>query len=102
MDKKKYRMKEFAAEHSLTLGNHCCYGEYGGYRVHIRYRAMGNPACLITVVTDTKGRNEALEKYLEKKQKAVKAHRVRRGGHRADGQSAALYKYFPPDRRDPR
>ena len=72
MDKKKYRMKEFAAEHSLTLGNHCCYGEYGGYRVHIRYRAMGNPACLITVVTDTKGRNEALEKYLEKSKKQLK------------------------------
>ena len=72
MDKKKYTMKEFAAEHSLTLGRHCCYGEYGGYRVHVRYRAMGNPACLITVVTDTKGRNEALEKYLEKNKKQLK------------------------------
>ena len=72
MEKKKYTMDDFAAEHSLTLGKHCCYGEYRGFRVHVQYKVMGNPPCLITVVTDTKGRKEALEKYLEKHKKELK------------------------------
>lgn len=72
MSKQKLNLKEFAAEHGLTLGRHCCYGVYGGYRVHIKYRAMGNPACLITVVTDTKGRDKQLEKFLEKNKKELK------------------------------
>ena len=70
--KKKYGMREFAAAHGLTLGRHCCYGVYGGYRIHVKYRAMSNPACLLTVVTDTKGRNKELEKYLEKHKKELK------------------------------
>lgn len=72
MSKKRFKIGEFAAEHGLTLGRHCCYGEYKGYRVHVRYRAMGNPACLITVVTDTKGRDKQLEKFLEKNKKELK------------------------------
>lgn len=65
-------MKDFAAEHSLTLGKRCCYGVYNGYRIHVRYAAMGNPSCLLTVVTDTKGRNRDLEKFLEKNKKELK------------------------------
>lgn len=72
MSKQKYKMEDFAAEHGLTLGKHCCYGVYKGYRVHIRYRAMGNPSCLMTVVTDTKGRDKSLEKYLEKNKRELK------------------------------
>ena len=30
MSKQKLNLKEFAAEHGLTLGRHCCYGVYGG------------------------------------------------------------------------
>ena len=72
MNKKRFRIGEFAAEHGLTLGKHCCYGVYKGYRVHVKYRAMANPACLITVVTDTKGRDKQLEKFLEKNKKELK------------------------------
>lgn len=73
MEKKKaYRMADFAAAHGFTLGRHCCWGSYKGYRVHVRYTAMGNPACLITVVTDTKGRDRDLEKWLEKNKRELK------------------------------
>ncbi len=73
MEKKKsYRMEDFAAAHGFALGKHCCWGSYKGYRVHVKYAAMGNPACLITVVTDTKGRDKDLEKWLEKNKKELK------------------------------
>lgn len=72
MSEQKFGLREFAAKHGLTIGKHCCYGVYGGYRVHVKYRAMANPACLLTVVTDTKGRNLDLEKYLEKHKKELK------------------------------
>ena len=72
MSEQKFGLREFAAKHGLTVGKHCCYGVYGGYRVHVKYRAMANPACLLTVVTDTKGRNLDLEKYLEKHKKELK------------------------------
>ncbi len=68
----RYGMKEFAEEHGLTLGSHCCYGVYNGFRIHIRYRVMGNPSCLLTVITDTKGKNKDLEKYLEKNKRELK------------------------------
>ena len=72
MENKSYKLKDFAAAHSLTQGKKCCYGTYKGYRVHVKYSALGNPACLITVVTDTDGKKEALEKYLEKHKKELK------------------------------
>ena len=72
MKKQKFGIREFAAKHGLTLGKHCCYGVYKGFRVHVKYVAMGNPACLITVVTDTKGRDKDIEKYLEKNKKDLK------------------------------
>lgn len=73
MEKKKsYRLEDFAAAHGFTVGKHCCWGSYKGYRVHVKYAAMGNPACLITVVTDTKGRDKELEKWLEKNKRELK------------------------------
>ena len=70
--KEKFKLSDFAEKYGLKTGNHCCYGVFGGYRVHVKYRAMANPACLITVVTDTKGRDKDLEKYLEKNKKELK------------------------------
>ena len=69
---KRYDLRAFASEHGLAVGKHCCYGEYGGYRIHIRYRTLGNPPCLLTIVTDTSGRNKDLEKYLERHKKELK------------------------------
>ena len=70
--KEKFKLRDFAEKYDLKTGKHCCYGVFGGYRVHVKYRAMANPACLITVVTDTKGRDKDLEKYLEKNKKELK------------------------------
>ena len=39
---------------------------YKGYRVHVKYSMMGNPACVLTTVTDAKGKEKAIEQYLEK------------------------------------
>ncbi len=72
MEKKKYSMHDFAAEYGLKVEGHTCFGVFCGYRVHVKYRAMGNPSCLLTVVTDTKGRDQILEKYLEKNKKQLK------------------------------
>ena len=72
MKKKKYGMKEFAEEYGLTRGKRCCYGLYNGFRIHIKYVPMGNPACLITIVTDTKGRDKEIEKFLEKNKRELK------------------------------
>lgn len=72
MSKTKFRLKEFAQAHGLVSGKHSCWGVYGGYRIHVKYRAMANPACLLTVVTDTKGRDQQLEKFLEKNKKELK------------------------------
>ena len=69
---KKYDLRAFAQAHGLAVGEHCCYGEYGGFRIHIRYRTLGNPPCLLTIVTDMSGRNEDLEKYLERHKKELK------------------------------
>lgn len=70
--RKTYGLQEFAAAHGFSLGKHCCFGSYKGYRVHVKYAAMANPACLITVVTDTKGRDKDLEKWLEKNKRELK------------------------------
>lgn len=70
--KAKFRLGDFAEKYGLKVGKHCCFGVFEGYRVHIKYAAMANPACLITVVTDTKGRDKDLEKYLEKNKKELK------------------------------
>ena len=59
-------MADFASAHGLKTEKGCCFGEYDGYRVHVKYNAMGNPSCLLTVVTNTKGRQKELEKYLAK------------------------------------
>lgn len=61
----KYKMKDFAAKHGLTLAKHCVYGVFNGYHVHIKYTFAGNPRCLITVVTDAGRSQKNLEKYLE-------------------------------------
>ncbi len=70
--KEKFRLKEFAEKHGLTMGKKSCYGNYRGYRIHVKYAAMGNPACLITVVTNTKGREQEIEKYLQKNKRELK------------------------------
>ena len=53
-------MRDFAQKHNFRLEKHGCSGSYGGYRVHIRYRLLGNPSCLLTVVTRTAGKNKEL------------------------------------------
>lgn len=70
--KEKFKLKDFAAKYNLQTGKKECFGVYNGYRIHVKYSAMANPACLITVVTDTKGRDKDLEKYLEKNKKQLK------------------------------
>lgn len=60
----KYKKKEFAEKHGLTCGKHCVWGVYEGYHVHIKYTPVGNPRCLITVVTAAGGKEKSLEKYL--------------------------------------
>ena len=66
MKEQKYGIAEFAAAHGLTRDKRECYGVYKGYRVHVRYKAMGNPSCILTVVTDTKGNGKAIEQYLDR------------------------------------
>lgn len=72
MESKRYKMKDFASEYGLETDGKSCYGIYKGYRIHVKYALMGNPACLVTVVTDTDGKNENLEKFLEKNKKELK------------------------------
>ena len=72
MENKRYSMKDFAEEYGLETDKKSCYGVYNGYRIHVKYSVMGNPACLVTVVTDTDGKNENLEKFLEKNKKELK------------------------------
>ena len=72
MAKERYTMRDFAQKHNFQLEKHGCSGSYGGYRVHIRYRLLGNPSCLLTVVTHTAGKNKELEKYLERHKKELK------------------------------
>ena len=72
MKKQKYGMKEFSAAHGLMCAKRSCYGLYRGYRIHVKYAVMGNPACLITIVTDTKGRDKDIERYLEKNKRELK------------------------------
>lgn len=72
MAKERYTMRDFARRHNFQLEKHGCSGSYGGYRVHIRYRLLGNPSCLLTVVTHTAGKNKELEKYLERHKKELK------------------------------
>ena len=71
-NKQKFGLREFAQAHGLSLGKDCCFGIYAGYRVHVKYRAFGNPACLLTVVSNTAGKNKELEKYLEHHKKELK------------------------------
>lgn len=61
----KYKMKDFAAKHALTLGKHCVYGVFRGYHIHVKYTPIGNPRCLVTVVTDAREKQKQLEKYLD-------------------------------------
>ncbi len=72
MESKRYKMKDFAGEYGLETDGKCCYGVYKGYRIHVKYSLMGNPACLVTVVTDTDGKSDNLEKFLEKNKKELK------------------------------
>lgn len=72
MKKQKYGMKEFAESHGLACTKRSCYGLYKGYRIHVKYALMGNPSCLITVVTDTKGRDKDIERFLEKNKHDLK------------------------------
>ena len=61
MESKRYKRKDFASEYGLETDGKSCHGIYKGYRIHVKYALMGNPACLVTVVTDTDGKNENLE-----------------------------------------
>ena len=61
----KYKMKDFAAHHALTLAKHCVYGVFRGYHIHVKYTPIGNPRCLVTVVTDAREKQKQLEKYLD-------------------------------------
>ncbi len=72
MGSKRYKMKDFAREYGLEIDGKNCYGIYKDYRIHVKYSLMGNPACLVTVVTDTDGKSENLEKFLEKHKKELK------------------------------
>lgn len=63
----KYKLKDFAEKHALTVGKHCVYGVYDGYCVHIKYTAVGNPRCLITVATHVGEKKKQLEKFLTSK-----------------------------------
>lgn len=72
MKEKKYDLAAFAAQHGLTLEKKGCYGVYKGYRVHVKYSMMGNPACILTVVTDAKGKEKAIEQYLEKNKEELR------------------------------
>ncbi len=72
MGKQRYTMQEFASKHSLQVNKNCCYGTYEGYRVHVQYSVLGNPSCLITVVTDTGERKGELERFLEKHKRELK------------------------------
>ncbi len=68
---KKYGLREFTAAHALTAEKHGCYGVYNGYRIHVRYRFGGNPACLLTVVADAGEKKKIIEQFLEKKKAAL-------------------------------
>ena len=72
MTNERYKMRDFARVHGFKIEKHSCFGSYAGYRVHIRYRPLGNPSCLLTVVTNTKGKDKELEKYLERHKKELK------------------------------
>ena len=67
----RYGLRAFAAANALALEQHECYGTYRGFPIHVRYRALGNPACLVTVVTDTKGKDRAIENFLEKNKREL-------------------------------
>ena len=66
MKEYKYDLAAFAAAYGLQTEKHGCYGIFRGYRVHVKYSMMGNPACVLTIVTDAKGKEKAIEQYLEK------------------------------------
>ncbi len=68
---KKHTLATFAQAHGLERGKHCCYGVWNGYRVHVKRVPFGNPACLVTVVTDASGKEEKLKKYLLRKKKEL-------------------------------
>lgn len=68
---KKHNLASFAEAYGLTRGKHCCYGVWNGYRVHVKRVPFGNPACLVTVVTEAKGREEQLKKWLVRKKKEL-------------------------------
>lgn len=72
MTKERYKMRDFAQAHGFKIEKYSCFGNYAGYRVHIRYRPLGNPSCLLTVVTNTNGKDKELEKYLERHKKELK------------------------------
>ena len=68
---KKHNLASFAEAYGLTRGKHCCHGVWNGYRVHVKRVPFGNPACLVTVVTEAKGREEQLKKWLVRKKKEL-------------------------------
>ena len=61
----KYKRNDFAKKYGLIEGKHCVYGVFNGYYVHVKYTPIGNPRCLVTVVTDASEKQKKLEKYLE-------------------------------------
>ncbi len=68
---KKHNLASFAEANGLQRGKHCCFGEWNGYRVHVKYVPFGNPSCLVTVVTAAKGKEEQLKKWLARKKKEL-------------------------------
>ena len=57
-------MDSFAEANRLQKERKCCHGIWNGYRVHVKYAALGNPPCILTVVTDTEGREEVLRRFI--------------------------------------
>ena len=68
----KYKLKDFAADNGLTMEKNACYGIYGGYYVHVKYSPLGNPRCLISVVTRAEEKKGALEKFLARHAKEMR------------------------------
>lgn len=60
-----FKKRDLARRYALTEGRHCVYGVMHGYYIHVRYTPVGNPRCLVTVVTDVSEKQKKLEKYLE-------------------------------------
>ena len=70
---KKHTLATFAQAHGLERGKHCCYGVWNGYRVHVKRVPFGNPACLVTVVTDASGKEEKLNEAIKEQKRILAA-----------------------------